>query len=55
MQSVFELIHYVGWLSTNALRLESNSTFLLHFVLDFYEKVVTSYLPYLDFYDGFLL
>uniref|UniRef100_G1PVR2 Centromere protein I n=1 Tax=Myotis lucifugus TaxID=59463 RepID=G1PVR2_MYOLU len=40
MQSVFELIHYVGWLSTNALRLESNSTFLLHFVLDFYEKKV---------------
>uniref|UniRef100_H0V6M1 Centromere protein I n=2 Tax=Cavia porcellus TaxID=10141 RepID=H0V6M1_CAVPO len=39
MNSVSELIHYVGWLSTIALRLESNSTFLLHFILDFYEKV----------------
>ncbi|KAM7045125.1 centromere protein I isoform 1-T1 [Molossus nigricans] len=46
MQSVFELIHYVGWLSTNALRLESNSTFLLHFVLDFYEKVCDIYMNY---------
>lgn len=43
MNSVSELIHYVGWLSTNAMRLESNSTFLLHFVLDFYEKVVPSH------------
>ncbi|XP_016051185.1 PREDICTED: centromere protein I [Miniopterus natalensis] len=46
MQSVFELIHYVGWLSTNALRLENNSTFLLHFVLDFYEKVCDIYINY---------
>ncbi|XP_036916084.1 centromere protein I isoform X2 [Sturnira hondurensis] len=46
MKSVFELIHYVGWLSTNALRLESNSTFLLHFVLDFYEKVCDIYINY---------
>ncbi|KAL4695111.1 hypothetical protein H8959_000206, partial [Pygathrix nigripes] len=40
MNSVSKLIHYVGWLSTTAMRLESNSTFLLHFILDFYEKVV---------------
>ncbi|XP_054428238.1 centromere protein I [Pteronotus mesoamericanus] len=46
MKSVFELIHYVGWLSTNAMRLESNSTFLLHFVLDFYEKVCDIYINY---------
>lgn len=39
MNSVSELIRYVGWLSTTAMRLESNSTFLLHFILDFYEKV----------------
>ncbi|XP_015987663.2 centromere protein I isoform X2 [Rousettus aegyptiacus] len=46
MNSVSELIHYVGWLSTNAMRLESNSTFLLHFVLDFYEKVCDIYINY---------
>ncbi|TEA25127.1 hypothetical protein DBR06_SOUSAS34710013 [Sousa chinensis] len=40
MNSVSKLIHYVGWLSTTAMRLENNSTFLLHFILDFYEKVV---------------
>ncbi|XP_077890613.1 centromere protein I isoform X2 [Ictidomys tridecemlineatus] len=39
MDSVSKLIDYVGWLSTTAMRLESNSTFLLHFILDFYEKV----------------
>ncbi|KAG3272609.1 centromere protein I-like [Ictidomys tridecemlineatus] len=38
MDSVSKLIDYVGWLSTTAMRLESNSTFLLHFILDFYEK-----------------
>uniref|UniRef100_A0A8I3NS71 Centromere protein I n=1 Tax=Canis lupus familiaris TaxID=9615 RepID=A0A8I3NS71_CANLF len=46
MNSVSELIHYVGWLSTTALRLESNSTFLLHFILDFYEKVCDIYINY---------
>lgn len=40
MNSVSELIHYVGQLSITAMRLENNSTFLLHFILDFYEKVV---------------
>ncbi|ERE65839.1 centromere protein I-like protein [Cricetulus griseus] len=40
MDSVFQLIDYVGWLSVIAIRLESNSTLLLHFILDFYEKVV---------------
>ena len=40
LNSVSELIHYVGWLSTTAMRLESSSTFLLHFILDFYAKVV---------------
>ncbi|XP_019572240.2 centromere protein I [Rhinolophus sinicus] len=46
MNSLSKLIHYVGWLSTNAMRLESNSTFLLHFVLDFYEKVCDIYINY---------
>lgn len=40
MNSVSELIHYVGQLSITGMRLENNSTFLLHFILDFYEKVV---------------
>ncbi|EHB08461.1 Centromere protein I [Heterocephalus glaber] len=39
MNSVSKLIHYVGRLSTTAMRLESNSTFLLYFILDFYEKM----------------
>lgn len=43
MNSISKLIHYVGWLSTTAVRLESNSTFLLHFILDFYEKVCDIY------------
>ncbi|XP_004685702.2 PREDICTED: centromere protein I [Condylura cristata] len=46
MNSVSELIHYVGWLSTIAMRLENNSTFLLHFILDFYEKVCDIYVNY---------
>ncbi|XP_066213321.1 centromere protein I isoform X2 [Saccopteryx leptura] len=46
IKSVFELIQYVGWLSTNGMRLENDSTFLLHFVLDFYEKVCDIYLDY---------
>lgn len=49
MNSVSELIHYVGWLSTTAVRLESNRTFLLHFILDFYEKVVHIPFPLLRF------
>uniref|UniRef100_A0A8D2HG16 Centromere protein I n=2 Tax=Urocitellus parryii TaxID=9999 RepID=A0A8D2HG16_UROPR len=46
MDSVSKLIEYVGWLSTTAMRLESNSTFLLHFILDFYEKVCDIYVNY---------
>ncbi|XP_023562642.1 centromere protein I-like isoform X1 [Octodon degus] len=46
MNSVAKLIHYVGWLSTAAMRLESNSPFLLHFILDFYEKVCDIYVNY---------
>ncbi|XP_008590204.1 PREDICTED: centromere protein I [Galeopterus variegatus] len=46
MNSVSKLIHYVGWLSTAAVRLESNSTFLLHFILDFYEKVCDIHINY---------
>ncbi|XP_058392321.1 centromere protein I isoform X1 [Diceros bicornis minor] len=46
LNSVSELIDYVGWLSTTAMRLESNSTFLLHFILDFYEKVCDIYINY---------
>ncbi|XP_069896173.1 centromere protein I isoform X1 [Dipodomys merriami] len=44
--SVSKLIEYVGWLSTIALRLENNSAFLLHFILDFYEKVCDIYINY---------
>lgn len=36
---VAELVHFVGWISTVALRLENNSTFLLYFILDFYGTV----------------
>ncbi|XP_006164919.1 centromere protein I [Tupaia chinensis] len=46
MDSVSKLIHYVGWLSTTAMRLENNSTFLLHFILDFYETVCDIYINY---------
>ncbi|KAI5239756.1 Centromere Protein I [Manis pentadactyla] len=46
MNSVSDLIRYVGWLSTIAMRLENNSTFLLHFILDFYEKVCDIYIHY---------
>ncbi|XP_040855774.1 centromere protein I isoform X2 [Ochotona curzoniae] len=46
MDSVCKLIHHVGWLSTIALRLESNSTFLMHFILDFYEKVCDIHMHY---------
>ncbi|NWS62657.1 CENPI protein, partial [Chunga burmeisteri] len=43
---VSELIHFVGWISTVALRLENNPTFLLYFILDFYETVCDAYLRY---------
>ncbi|XP_062441002.1 centromere protein I isoform X2 [Rhea pennata] len=43
---VAELIHFVGRISTVALRLESNATFLLYFILDFYETVCDIYLRY---------
>ncbi|KAL9837435.1 LOW QUALITY PROTEIN: centromere protein I [Geothlypis trichas] len=43
---VAELVHFVGWISTVALRLENNSTFLLYFILDFYGTVCDMYLKY---------
>ncbi|XP_056665363.1 centromere protein I isoform X2 [Monodelphis domestica] len=46
VNSVSELISFVGWLSTNALRLEEHSSFLFHFVLDFFETVSDMYLNY---------
>lgn len=46
VSSVAELIHFVGWLSTLALRLENNSAFLMHFVLNFYEIVCDVYQKY---------
>ncbi|XP_012505481.1 PREDICTED: centromere protein I [Propithecus coquereli] len=46
MTSLSKLIDYVGWLSTIAMRLEGNSAFLLHFILDFYEKVCDIYINY---------
>uniref|UniRef100_A0A8C5V2Z3 Centromere protein I n=1 Tax=Microcebus murinus TaxID=30608 RepID=A0A8C5V2Z3_MICMU len=46
MNSLSKLIDYVGWLSTIAMRLEGNSIFLLHFILDFYEKVCDIYINY---------
>ncbi|XP_048371026.1 centromere protein I [Sphaerodactylus townsendi] len=46
VSSMADLIHFVGWLSTVALRLENNSAFLMHFILDFYEIVSDMYLKY---------
>uniref|UniRef100_A0A7N4PH28 Centromere protein I n=2 Tax=Sarcophilus harrisii TaxID=9305 RepID=A0A7N4PH28_SARHA len=46
LNSVSELIYYVGWLSTIALRLEDYNSFLLHFILDFFETVSDMYLNY---------
>ncbi|XP_060105557.1 centromere protein I [Heteronotia binoei] len=46
VSSVADLISFVGWLSTIALRLENNSAFLMHFILDFYEIVSDVYLMY---------
>ncbi|XP_037264189.1 centromere protein I [Falco biarmicus] len=46
VNTVAELVHFVGWISTVALRLENNTTFLLYFILDFYETVCDMYLGY---------
>lgn len=46
MECVSQLIEYIGWLSMVAMRLESSSTLLLHFILDFYEKVCDIYINY---------
>ncbi|XP_029853256.1 centromere protein I [Aquila chrysaetos chrysaetos] len=46
LNEVAELIHFVGWISTVALRLENNPTFLLYFILDFYETACDMYLRY---------
>ncbi|XP_074003823.1 centromere protein I [Numenius arquata] len=46
VNTVAELIHFVGWISTVALHLENNHTFLLYFILDFYETVCDMYLRY---------
>ncbi|XP_021044107.1 centromere protein I [Mus pahari] len=46
MTSVSQLIEYTGWLSLVAMRLESSNTLLLHFILDFYEKVCDIYINY---------
>ena len=46
MSSVSQLIEYTGWLCVVAMRLESSSTLLLHFILDFYEKVCDIYINY---------
>ncbi|XP_014732647.1 PREDICTED: centromere protein I [Sturnus vulgaris] len=40
------LVRFVGWISTAALHLENNSTFLLYFILDFYGTVCDMYLKY---------
>ncbi|NXN56091.1 CENPI protein, partial [Rynchops niger] len=46
VNTVAELIHFVGRISAVALRLENNHTFLLYFILDFYETVCDIYLRY---------
>ncbi|NXP75577.1 CENPI protein, partial [Ramphastos sulfuratus] len=43
---VAELVQFVGRISTVALCLENNSSFLLHFILNFYETVCDMYLRY---------
>ncbi|KFP29515.1 Centromere protein I, partial [Colius striatus] len=43
---ITELIHFVGRISTFALSLENNSSFLLYFILDFYETVCDVYEKY---------
>ncbi|XP_010713315.1 centromere protein I [Meleagris gallopavo] len=46
VNGVAELINFVGWISTAALHLEKSHTFLLYFILDFYETVCDIYLKY---------
>uniref|UniRef100_A0A669Q7V2 Centromere protein I n=1 Tax=Phasianus colchicus TaxID=9054 RepID=A0A669Q7V2_PHACC len=46
VSGVAELINFVGRISTAALHLEKSHTFLLHFILDFYETVCDIYLKY---------
>ncbi|KAG8144528.1 hypothetical protein E2320_013027, partial [Naja naja] len=46
VNSITELIQFVGQLSTIALHLENNSAFLMHFVLDFYEIVSDMFQKY---------
>ncbi|NWS43489.1 CENPI protein, partial [Probosciger aterrimus] len=46
VNTVAELIHFVGMISTASLCLESNHTFLLYFILEFYETVCDMYLKY---------
>ncbi|OXB79657.1 UNVERIFIED_CONTAM: hypothetical protein H355_011043 [Colinus virginianus] len=46
VNGVAELINFVGRISTAALHLEKNHTFLLYFILDFYETVCDMYLKY---------
>ncbi|NXX47633.1 CENPI protein, partial [Tricholaema leucomelas] len=43
---VAELVYFVGRICTVALCLESNSSFLLYFILNFYETVCDMYLRY---------
>ncbi|NXX97471.1 CENPI protein, partial [Centropus bengalensis] len=43
---VAELIHFVGRISTVALRLENYSSLLLHFILNFYSTVCDMYVSY---------
>lgn len=46
VNGVAELINFVGRISTAALHLEKSHTFLLYFILDFYETVCDIYLKY---------
>uniref|UniRef100_A0A8C9G4Q6 Centromere protein I n=1 Tax=Pavo cristatus TaxID=9049 RepID=A0A8C9G4Q6_PAVCR len=46
VNGVAELINFVGRISTAALHLEKSHTFLLHFILDFYETVCDIYPKY---------
>ncbi|XP_054244819.1 centromere protein I [Indicator indicator] len=46
LNAVAELVRFVGRISTDALHLENNSCFLLHFILSFYETVCDMYLRY---------
>ncbi|XP_008324667.1 centromere protein I [Cynoglossus semilaevis] len=46
MDSVLELIQFVGHISSVGLQFESSSTLLLRFILDFYETVCDTYLKF---------